>query len=171
MNAFAVCARLRMLPMRATIHYSFFTIHCSLYPLGAVTLRKPPRGVYNECWASHAAGSRREMEAGTARWESHAAGSRRKLPAGAPRPACNDIFSFSPIALFGRICYKRAVPAAVIAPMKRSNEIFVSSPIALFGRICYNNRMYSGVCGRIIAACNPRGRKSKKFFGKGCNLF
>ena len=56
-------------------------------------------------------------------------------------------------------------------PRPACNEIFVSSPIALFGRICYNNRMYSGVCGRIIAACNPRGRKSKKFFGKGCNLF
>ena len=59
--AFAVLVRLLMLPMRSvfTIHYSFFTIHCSLYPLGAVTPQKPPRGVYNECWESHAAGSRR----------------------------------------------------------------------------------------------------------------
>ena len=36
-------------------------------PLGAITFEKPPRGVCYEKWESHAAGSRREMEAGTAR--------------------------------------------------------------------------------------------------------
>ena len=61
-----------------TFHYSFFTIHYSLDPLGAVTYEKPPRGVYRECGESHAAAVRREMEAGTARCP-------RGLPA---RPRC-----------------------------------------------------------------------------------
>ncbi len=48
-------------------HYSFFTIHHSLDFLGAVAYEKPPRGVYCECWVSHAAALRRKSAAGTAR--------------------------------------------------------------------------------------------------------
>ena len=78
--AFAVRARLRMLPMHSvfTIHHSFFTIQHSLDPLGAVTYEKPRLAA---CAANvgrvtlpHSGGkcqrglpARREMEAGTAR--------------------------------------------------------------------------------------------------------
>ena len=43
LNAFAMRARLRMLPMCSlfTFHDSFFTIHYSLYLLGAVMNEKP----------------------------------------------------------------------------------------------------------------------------------
>ena len=52
----------------AVFHYSFFTIHCSLYPLGAITNEKPRLAACsNETWESHAAGSRRKTAAGTAR--------------------------------------------------------------------------------------------------------
>ena len=99
----------------AVFHFSFFTIHHSLFPLGAVTIEKPPRGVYRAYWERHTAGSRREMEAGTARWESHAAGSRREMPAGAPRPPrriiqntcgiCADILQCLPLTSCLRLWY------------------------------------------------------------------
>ncbi len=60
LNAFAVRARLLMLPM------CFFTILYSLCLMGVVTFEKPPRGVYCECWVSHAAALRRETAAGSA---------------------------------------------------------------------------------------------------------
>ena len=42
-------------------------MHAGRNALGAVTLQKPPRGVYRDCWESHAAALRRETAAGTAR--------------------------------------------------------------------------------------------------------
>ena len=57
-------------PDALRFHYSLFILHYSLFTLSVGSshaTEAASSGVYCECWASHAAGSRREMEAGTAR--------------------------------------------------------------------------------------------------------
>ena len=51
-------------------NYSLFILHHSLFTLsigGSHATEAASSGVYYECWVSHAAALRREMEAGTAR--------------------------------------------------------------------------------------------------------
>ena len=54
----------------ALFYYSLFILHHSLFTLSigsSHATEAASSGVYYECWASHAAAFRREMEAGTAR--------------------------------------------------------------------------------------------------------
>ena len=75
LNAFAVRIRLLMLPKEecvrfADLHFSRFILYRSPFTLSigsSHATEAASSGVYYECWASHAAGSRREMPAGAPR--------------------------------------------------------------------------------------------------------